>query len=102
MLAQLKGGVRSLTAPLDSLLSNWAYMVMASLAWSLKAWTALALPEDGRWAEKHRAEKSKLLLMGIQPFRHAIIEHSNSDHPHGPKDRLPLIGMESLATSSDC
>ncbi len=32
LLAQLKGGVRSLTAPVDSLLANWAYMVMGSLA----------------------------------------------------------------------
>ena len=37
LLAQLKGDVRSLTAPVDNLLSNWAYMVMGSLAWSLKA-----------------------------------------------------------------
>ncbi len=28
-------------------LSNWAYMVMASLAWTLKAWFALLLPENG-------------------------------------------------------
>jgi hypothetical protein len=73
VLAQLKGDVRSLTAPVDSLLSNWAYMVMASLAWSLKAWTALALPEDGRWAEKHRAEKSKLLRMEFSTFRQAMM-----------------------------
>jgi hypothetical protein len=37
LIEQLKNGVRSLTAPVDNLLSNWAYMVMASLAWSLKA-----------------------------------------------------------------
>ena len=24
--------------PVDSLLSNWAYMVMATLAWTLEAW----------------------------------------------------------------
>ena len=37
LIAQLKGGVKALTAPVDNLVSNWAYMVMASLAWSLKA-----------------------------------------------------------------
>ena len=36
--AQLKGGVRSLYAAVDGLVSNWAYMVMTSLAWNLKAW----------------------------------------------------------------
>jgi len=71
--AQLKSGVRSLTAPVDSLLSNWAYMVMASLAWSLKAWSALILPEEGRWQEKHREEKYKLLRMEFATFRQAMI-----------------------------
>ena len=63
----------SLTAPVDNLLSNWAYMVMGSLAWSLKAWTALILPEEGRWAEKHREEKYKLLRMEFATFRHAMM-----------------------------
>ena len=35
--------------PVNDLVSNWAYMVMASLAWSLKGWGALVLPEGGRW-----------------------------------------------------
>ena len=42
LIAQLKSGVHALTTPVDDLVSNWAYMVMASLAWSLKAWSALA------------------------------------------------------------
>jgi hypothetical protein len=73
LLAQLKSGVRSLSAPMDGLLSNWAYMVMGSLAWSLKAWTALVLPENGRWHEKHREEKFKLLRMEFATFRHAMV-----------------------------
>jgi len=73
LLAQLKGGVRSLTAPVDGLLSNWAYMVMASLAWSLKAWAALALPETGRWREVHREEKRRLLRMDFSTFRAAMM-----------------------------
>jgi hypothetical protein len=73
LLAQLKGDVRSLTAPVDNLLSNWAYMVMGSLAWSLKAWAALLLPEDGRWQEKHREEKRQLLRMDFTTFRHALM-----------------------------
>ena len=50
LIAQLKSGVKALSMPVDSLVSNWAYMVMASLAWSLKAWAALLLPEHPRWA----------------------------------------------------
>jgi hypothetical protein len=73
LLQQLKSGVRSLSAPLDNLLSNWAYMVMGSLAWSLKAWAALLLPEEGRWQEKHREEKRKLLRMDFTTFRRALV-----------------------------
>ena len=73
LLAQCKGDVRSLTAPVDGLLSNWAYMVMGSLAWSLKAWAALVLPEGGRWQERHREEKRKLLRMDFTTFRHAMM-----------------------------
>ena len=42
LIAQLKGGVKALAMPVDDLVSNWAYMVMASLAWSLKAWSGVA------------------------------------------------------------
>jgi len=73
LIAQLKGGVRALHAPVDNLLSNWAYMVMASLAWSLKAWSALMLPEEGRWAERHGEEKRKVLRMDFATFRRALI-----------------------------
>jgi hypothetical protein len=74
LLAQLKGDVRSLTAPVDNLLSNWAYMVIGSLAWSLKAWAALMLPVEGRWHERRREEKRKLLRMDFTTFRNAMIE----------------------------
>ena len=70
---QLKNGVRSLSAPVDNLMSNWAYMVMGSLAWSLKAWAALLLPEQGRWQEKHRSEKLALLRMDFATFRQAMM-----------------------------
>ncbi len=73
LIEQQKNGVRALTAPLDSLESNWAYMVIASLAWSLKAWSALLLPEQGRWKEKHAEEKRKLLRMDFTTFRNAMI-----------------------------
>jgi hypothetical protein len=74
LIAQLKGGVKALAMPVDDLVSNGAYMVMASLAWSLKAWSALVLPERGRWAEKHRAEKRSLLRMEFSTFCVALIQ----------------------------
>lgn len=70
ILAQLKGGVHALRAPVDNLVSNWAYMVMASLAWSLKAWFALWIPESGppRQKAKRKAEKRTVLRMEFKTF----------------------------------
>jgi hypothetical protein len=73
LIAQLKNGVRALQMPVDNLVSNWAYMVMASLAWTLKAWFALLLPEGGRWAEKHEYEKQAVLRMEFKTFVNAFM-----------------------------
>jgi hypothetical protein len=73
ILEQLKNGVRALTAPVDNLLSNWAYMVIAGLAWSLKAWAALLVPERGRRAEERREEKRTLLRMDFATFRQSLV-----------------------------
>ncbi len=74
LLAQLSGGVRALRAPVDNLESNWAYMVMTALAWTLKAWWALTLPErPGRWQEKHRAEKRWVLGLEFKTFVNAFV-----------------------------
>jgi Transposase DDE domain group 1 len=74
LIAQLKSGVKALAMPVDNLVGNGAYMVMASLAWSLKAWAALLLPEHPRWAERHRAEKRSLLRMEFSTFCVALIQ----------------------------
>jgi len=63
-----KSEVHSLRCPLDSLLSNWAYMVMTTLAWNMTRWFALLLPESGRWQDKHAAEKQAVLRMGFSKF----------------------------------
>jgi hypothetical protein len=74
LIAQLAGGVRALSAPVDNLLSNWAYMVMTALAWNLKAWWALWLPEQRRWREKHQGEKHRVLRMEFRTFLNAFIK----------------------------
>ena len=74
LIGQLKSGVKALAMPVDDLVSNWAYMVMAALAWTLKAWSALLVPEHPRWAEKHRAEKRTLLGMEFSTFCVALIQ----------------------------
>ena len=59
--------------PVGDQTSNWAYMVMASLAWTLKAWFALLLPETGRWGQKYQDEKQTVLHMEFKTFRNAFM-----------------------------
>ena len=68
LLAQLKGGVRSLHSPLKTLVANWAYMVIASLAWTLKAWFALLLPSSPRWKDLHDEQREQVLRMEFRTF----------------------------------
>ena len=51
MIEQLKNGVNAMRMPVDDLLSNWAYMVMSALAWNLKAWYGLLMPNRERGLE---------------------------------------------------
>lgn len=74
-IAQLQS-LRALHAPVDNLLSNEAYMLMTSLAWNLKAWLALSLPEpasEGPQREARRREKHALLKMEFRTFLNYFI-----------------------------
>jgi hypothetical protein len=73
LIAQLKGGVHALRAAVDNLVSNWAYMVMTALAWNLKAWFALSVPEHPRHKEVHRGQKRSLLRMEFKRFVNTMI-----------------------------
>ncbi len=70
---ELKNEVRSLRAPVDNLISNWAYMVMVSIAWSLKAWFALLMPVSRRWQDRHLAAKLNFLRMSFRTFVNRIV-----------------------------
>jgi len=73
LLDQLKNGVHSMRMPVDALESNWAYMVMASLAWSLKSWVGLLLPTQGRWSSRWLQEKAEVMRMEFKQFCHYFI-----------------------------
>jgi DDE family transposase len=74
LIAQLKNGTGSMTNPLDNLHSNWAYMVMSSLAWTLKAWCGLLLPAaPGRWREQYRREGQSIVRMEFATFVNGLM-----------------------------
>jgi hypothetical protein len=73
IVAQLNA-VRALHAPLDNLLSNNAYMLITSLAWNLKAWLALSLPEPcGSGKDKQSEQKRGLLTMEFRTFVNSLM-----------------------------
>jgi len=65
VIEQVKNGVNALRMPVDNLLSNWAYMVMAALAWNLKAWFAMMV--------RSRDRRIELLRMEFRRFQNAMI-----------------------------
>jgi Transposase DDE domain group 1 len=73
LISQLKSDVRALHAPVNTLNANWAYMTIAALAWTLKAWSALLLPIHPRSAEHHNEQRRRLLTMEFRTFLTAFI-----------------------------
>ena len=49
-------------------------LVIASLAWSLKAWSALMIPASGQGKARHMTEKHRLLDMDFTTFQNAMIQ----------------------------
>ena len=68
LIEQLKNGVRALHAPVNTLNANWAYMVIASVAWTLKVWSGLLLPVSQRWRNVHEAERDTIVRMDFRTF----------------------------------
>jgi len=65
LIEQLKNGLNALRMPVGKLVSNWAYMVMASLAWTLKAWFALQA--------RRTKDRAELLGMEFRRFLNSIV-----------------------------
>ena len=61
VIGQLKTGIHALRMPTEDLHSNWAYMVIASLAWTFKSWYALQIPNKQECRTVLRMEFKKFL-----------------------------------------
>lgn len=66
VIGQLKGGVNALRMPSDGLVSNWAYMVIAALAWNLKAWYGLVTTTRSVGRDILRMEFKRFLTNFVQ------------------------------------
>ena len=65
VIEQLKNGVNALRVPMYDLVSNWAYMVIATLAWNIKSWFAMMMPRH--------SERREYVAMEFRRFIHAMI-----------------------------
>jgi len=65
VIEQLKNGVNALRVPLYDLVSNWAYMVCAALAWNIKSWFAMMM--------HRKADRRDYLRMEFRRFQASII-----------------------------
>ncbi len=66
----------ALSAPLDNLVSNWAYMAIASLAWTLKCWSGLMIRPEGtaKQREEQHEIKTRIIRMEFSTFLQTIIQ----------------------------
>ena len=75
VIEQLKNGVNAMRMPVADLVSNWAYMVIAALAWNLKAGYGLLVPNRERGSELVKMEfrrfLSAIMLLPCQIVRTA-------------------------------
>ena len=65
VIEQLKNGVNALRVPLYDLVSNWAYMVIAALAWNIKSWFAMMM--------HRKADRLAYIRMEFPRFLHSVI-----------------------------
>jgi hypothetical protein len=65
IIGQLKSGVNALRVPLYDLVSNWAYMVIAALAWNIKSWFAMML--------HRKTDRREYIAMEFRRFLTGII-----------------------------
>ena len=65
VIEQLKNGVNALRLPVYDLLSNWAYMVMAALAWNIKSWFAMMM--------QRQSDRRQYIRMEFRAFLNRII-----------------------------
>jgi hypothetical protein len=88
VIEQLKNGVNALHVPLYDLLSNWAYMVIAALAWNIKSWFAMML--------HHKADRADYIGMEFRRFTANVICIPATVIRHARSITIRVTGYPSL------
>ncbi len=74
-ISQLKA-CHALKAPLDNLESNGAYMLIASLAWTLKIWSGMMIREIGNPSQrkKRKANRKRVMRMEFATYLNSLMQ----------------------------
>jgi hypothetical protein len=65
IVGQLKSGINALHAPVHDLHSNWAFMLIAALAWNIKSWHAMMMHRN--------TDRAAFIRMEFKRFLHTVI-----------------------------
>lgn len=73
-IAQLNA-CHAMAAPLDNLHSNWAYMVFASLAWTLKQWSGMMVRVTGNPSQrtKQKQVRQRVIRMEFATYLNSLM-----------------------------
>jgi hypothetical protein len=75
LIEQMKNGIHAMHNALDNLHSNWAYMVIVSLAWTFKGWFGLLMPAPAGPVRKQcEAQREEVLKMEFKRFVNSLIQ----------------------------
>ncbi len=88
LIAQLKGQVHALSCTSNTLEANWAWMVITSLAWTLKSWFALFAPVT---------ERARLVGMEFRTFQNYFMNVPAQFVRRARRSVLRLIGGTAAA-----
>jgi hypothetical protein len=64
-IEQLANGIHALKMPAAEFMANWAYMGICSLAWNIKSWLGLFMPD--------KIKGRKIIACEFKSFQHRII-----------------------------
>jgi hypothetical protein len=87
LIEQLKNGVEATRLPVGEFTGNWAYMIIGALAWNLKVWLGLVLPE--------RLNSRAILRMEFRRFCTELIQLSAQIVRTGRQLIFRLMGFSS-------
>ena len=98
LIGQLKSGMKALRMPLNTLESNWVYLLCGCLAWTLKSWAVLLSVTD--FNNRDEAErKNRLLRMEFATFLQAMVTIPAQVIRSGRQIILRFLNMNSWTTT---